>query len=141
MLTGGVDDGCWQQASVHTTADMATVLDAVALAMQAEGYSERDCFGMRLALEEALLNAVKHGHRGDPSKEVRVRYHISSGQALAEVEDEGAGFDPARVPDPLAPENLEKPSGRGLLLMRSYLTWLRHNARGNHLTLCKCRSA
>jgi serine/threonine-protein kinase RsbW len=54
---------------------------------------------------------------------------------------QGDGFDPDAVPDPLAPENLEKPSGRGLLLMRHYLTSVDFNEKGNHVTLCRCRSA
>ena len=56
-------------------------------------------------------------------------------------EDEGPGFDPHQVPDPLAPENLEKSSGRGLLLMRTYMTWIRYNECGNQVTLCKQRSS
>ena len=56
-----------------------------------------------------------------------------------EVKDEGKGFDPQRVPDPLAPVNLERPGGRGVLLMRHYMTWVRYNRRGNRVMLCKRR--
>jgi serine/threonine-protein kinase RsbW len=56
-------------------------------------------------------------------------------------EDEGEGFDPEAVPDPLASETLEKPSGRGLLLMRHCLTAVDFNGKGNRVTLCRCRSA
>ena len=56
---------------------------------------------------------------------------------LAEVEDEGPGFKPEEVPDPLALENLERSSGRGLFLMRSYMTWVRHNERGNEVTMIR----
>lgn len=116
------------------------VIDFVVATMAAEGYPPRDLFGMRLALEEAISNAVQHGHRGDPDRRIRVRYRLSAHRVLAEVEDQGAGFDPQRVPDPRAAENLGQPSGRGLLLMRSFLTWVGHNDRGNRVTLCKCRS-
>jgi serine/threonine-protein kinase RsbW len=109
--------------------------------LTAAGFTERDVFGVRLALEEAIVNALRHGHRGDPTKSVRVRCLVSPDRILAEVEDQGPGFDPEQVPDPLAPENLERPSGRGLFLMRTYMTWIRFNARGNHVTMCKCRSA
>jgi serine/threonine-protein kinase RsbW len=119
---------------------MGKVIEAIAAAMAAARYPEKDRFAVRLALEEAIVNAIKHGHRGDPTKRVRVRYQVSPNRVLAEVRDEGAGFDPRRVPDPLAPENLDRPSGRGLLLMRSYVTWLRFNERGNCVTLCKARS-
>lgn len=126
--------------SLRSMAEATPVLDGVARAMAEAGYPEKDCFGMRLALEEAVANAVKHGIRGDPSRRARVRYHIGVDCVLAEVEDDGPGFDPRRVPDPLAPENLERECGRGLLLMRSLLTWCRFNRRGNGVTLCKCRS-
>jgi serine/threonine-protein kinase RsbW len=126
---------------VQTLADILPVLVAVAAAMADEGYTERDIFGMRLALEEALVNAIKHGHRGDQTRRVRVRYHVSGAEALVHVEDEGPGFDPDRVPDPLAPENLERAGGRGLLLMRAYLTSVRYNDPGNAVTLCQLRSA
>jgi serine/threonine-protein kinase RsbW len=108
--------------------------------MAAEGYPAKDLFAVRLVLTEALANAIRHGNRNDPAKEVRVCYHVSAERVLAEVEDQGAGFDPEQVPDPLAPENLGRPSGRGLLLMRFYTTWLRFNGRGNRLTFGKLRS-
>jgi len=130
----------WQRRSLRTTAETAPVLQAIAAAMLAEGYTEKEVFGMRLSLEEALVNAVKHGHHYDPSKEVRVRFQVNAKQALVQVEDEGKGFDPHQVPDPLAPENLERAGGRGVYLMRYYMTWVRYNKKGNCLTLCKCRS-
>jgi serine/threonine-protein kinase RsbW len=119
---------------------MARLLDAVVAAMAAECYPEGDVFAVRLALREAISNAVRHGNRGDPAKAVRIRYHVTPRRVLAEVEDEGPGFDPGQVPDPRASENVERDGGRGLLLMRLYLTWVRHNGRGNCVTLCKCRS-
>ena len=134
------DGPCWHHASVQSAGEMAAVIERVATAMAAEGYPQLDLFGMRLALEEAVANAVKHGNRGDPAKSVFVRDRVTPGQTLAEVEDQGAGFDPGRVPDPLAPENLERPCGRGLLLMRSYMTWVRYNDRGNAVSLCLARS-
>jgi serine/threonine-protein kinase RsbW len=120
---------------------MARVLDAVGAATAAEGYPEGDVFAVRVALSEAISNAVRHGNRGDPAKAVRIRYHVTPRRVLAEVEDEGPGFDPGQVPDPRASENWERAGGRGLLLIRQYLTWVRHNGRGNCVTLCKRRSA
>jgi serine/threonine-protein kinase RsbW len=69
-----------------------------------------------------------------------VRYQVDAMRALAEVEDEGPGFDPRTVPDPRAPENLERPSGRGLLLMGHFATWIRYNPQGNCVALCRYRS-
>ena len=130
----------WQRRSLRSTAEIFPVIETVAAAMAAEGYTDRDVFGMRLSLEEALVNAIKHGHHYDPSKQVRVRYQVGTQQAVVEVVDEGKGFDLHQVPDPLTQENLQRSSGRGVYLMRHYMTWVRCNKKGNCLTLCKCRS-
>jgi serine/threonine-protein kinase RsbW len=131
----------WHQAHLSTAQEIADALDAVAGLMAGLGFPEKDVFGVRLALEEALVNSVKHGHRNDPTKRVSLRYKVVPDCALVEVEDEGPGFDPGQVPDPTDPDNLERPSGRGLLLMRAYTSWVRHNDRGNCVTLCKYPSA
>jgi len=125
---------------VRKTEELAPVLDGVTAAMGRRRYPEKDVFAVRLALEEALVNAIKHGNGYDPSKVVRVRFQVLTDEVLAEVEDEGPGFDPADVADPCEPENLERSCGRGLLLMRHYLTWVRYDGRGNRVTLCKLRS-
>src|SRR5688572_1034588 len=65
------------------------------------GYSEKQRFGIRLAMEEALVNAVKHGNRGDASKAIWVRYSAAEDEFTVEIEDSGSGFQPERVPDPL----------------------------------------
>jgi serine/threonine-protein kinase RsbW len=127
--------------SVQSTAEINRVIEPVTAAMAEEGYTHKDIFGMNLALEEALVNAIKHGHRGDPSLVVLVHYRVTAEETLAVVEDQGPGFDPENVADPLAPENRERPSGRGLLLMRHYLTGVRYNERGNAVTLHRQRSA
>jgi serine/threonine-protein kinase RsbW len=119
---------------------MDDVLTAILAEMADAGYGERDRFAVRLSFEEAITNALKHGNRGDPGKRVSVQWQVEDEQVLAAVEDQGAGFDPDRLPDPFAPENLEKPSGRGVLLMRYYLSWVRYNERGNRVTLCKQRA-
>jgi serine/threonine-protein kinase RsbW len=148
-LAAGVSEGPAEQPasaayrhrqSISSTKEVPGVIRVVATAMAAEGYPEKDRFGMRLALEEALVNAIKHGNHNDPTKGVRVDYRVTAEGVLVEVEDDGAGFDPRKVPDPCAPENLERPGGRGLLLMRSYMTWVRFNPRGNRVTLYERRS-
>jgi serine/threonine-protein kinase RsbW len=126
--------------NIHTTADLPLVLDPVAEAMTRLGFPNLDLFGVRLALEEALVNAIRHGNQGDPGKQVRVRYRVTADEVWAEVEDQGQGFDPAGVADPISPERLERPSGRGLLLMRHYLSSVEYNQRGNAVTLRKRRS-
>ena len=133
--------GGWQQAHLSVPHDIAPLLDTVTGLMTGLCFPDKDVFGVRLALEEALVNSLKHGHRYDPTKRVLVRYKVVHECALVEVEDQGPGFDPRQVPDPTDPANLERPCGRGLLLMRAYASWVRHNQRGNCVTLCKYPSA
>jgi serine/threonine-protein kinase RsbW len=102
-------------------------------------YSDRDVFGVRLALEEALVNAIKHGNQMDPAKSVRVFCRVNSGGIRIEIEDQGAGFVLEEVPDPTTDENLERPSGRGIMLMRAFMTSVNFNDRGNCVILEKAR--
>jgi serine/threonine-protein kinase RsbW len=133
-------DGTVLCLSVHSTADLPLVLDPVADAMDHLGFPDRDVFGVRLALEEALVNAIKHGNQANPAREVRVRCSVTAERVLAEVQDEGPGFDPTKVADPLCSEGVGRSGGRGLLLMRHYMSSVRYSGRGNAVTLCKQRS-
>ncbi len=99
------------------------------------GYSEDAIFGLNLALEEALANAVKHGNRKDPSKKVYIVHCVSPDQAYIAVRDEGEGFDPRNVPDPTQEENLEKPCGRGIMLIRAYMDEVDFNESGNEVRM------
>lgn len=101
------------------------------------GYDGDTIFAIKLAFEEAVTNAVKHGNGNDRSKQVHLRYHVSPGRVVLMVRDEGSGFRPDRVPDPTSDENLERPSGRGLMLMQSYMTKVRYSHSGNEIWLLK----
>ena len=103
-------------------------------------YSVRDVFGVRLALEEALVNAIKHGNGLDPDKTVRVNCLIEDDLLRVEIEDQGPGFNMGEVPDPTAEENLERPCGRGIMLIKSFMTNIEYNAKGNRVVLEKKRS-
>jgi serine/threonine-protein kinase RsbW len=131
----------WLHQGIRVPAEVDSVLQSVVAAMTAEDYPARDLFAVRLVLEEALVNAIRHGHGGDPAREVRVRCWGSADEVVALVQDQGPGFNTGDVPDPLSPENLDRPSGRGLLLMRAYATFLAFNARGNGLIFRRRRSA
>lgn len=104
-------------------------------------YPARDIFCVRLAIEEAVTNAIKHGNKRDASKKVFVRCLVDERRVHLVVEDEGPGFDLAEVPDPTADENLDKPSGRGIRLMQSFLTAVEYNEKGNRVTLVKERES
>jgi serine/threonine-protein kinase RsbW len=128
----------WQPEIVQSVADIARVLETItSAAMASAGFSEKESLRLRLALEEALVNAHKHGHQGDWTKPITLHYHVTDNGVVARIEDQGGGFDPTEVPDPSAPENMERPSGRGLFLMRAYMTRVCHNERGNCICLCK----
>ena len=101
------------------------------------GYSEASAFSIRLALEEGLNNAIKHGNTYDPSKVVEVHYEITPQRVLICITDQGKGFNPAAVPDPRADENLEKPCGRGIMLMRAYMDDVQYNPCGNQVRMVK----
>lgn len=104
-------------------------------------YKEREIFCIKLAMEEALVNAIKHGNQMDRSKKVHIKYSIGADSFEVHIADEGRGFDPHEVPDPLAVENLERPSGRGLLLMRYYMTEVVIHHPGNRVWMRKVRDA
>jgi serine/threonine-protein kinase RsbW len=103
-------------------------------------YSEREIFGIKLALEEALVNALKHGNQWDRAKKVHIAFHVDAERFHIHIADEGPGFDPHDLPDPTAPENLERPCGRGVMLMRSYMTEVSYNERGNFVSMTKLRN-
>lgn len=100
-------------------------------------FPPKDVFGVRLALEEALVNAIKHGNRMDPEKTVRVACRFESEKVRIEIEDQGEGFDWGHLPDPTDLENLEKPCGRGVMLMRAFLNVLEYNEAGNCVVMEK----
>lgn len=100
-------------------------------------FSEPEVFAIRLSVEEALVNAIKHGNGSDPAKKVRIEYEVDAVQVRIRIEDEGPGFDPQTVPDPTDPEFLERPCGRGLMLMRHYMSRVHFTDRGNCVEMLK----
>lgn len=108
-------------------------------AAEDHGFEGPDRFAVKLALEEALANAIKHGNNSDPAKRVTLEFAVSSDQIRISVSDEGPGFDPSDVPDPTLDENREKPFGRGVMLMRAYMNDVSFNESGNRVTLVKWR--
>lgn len=101
------------------------------------GYSSEIVFAIKLALEEALTNAIKHGNENDPDKTLTILYTVDHDRAVIMVRDQGTGFSPDDVPDPTADENLLRPSGRGLMLMHAYMTRVHFNDRGNEVWMLK----
>jgi len=105
--------------------------------LRAQNYPDDCLFAIRLALEEALSNAIKHGNHLDPAKTVTVRFAISPDEVQLIISDQGRGFDPLVVPDPTTKEHLEDPNGRGIMLMRAYMDEVSYNFQGNEVRMVK----
>ncbi len=135
-------------------------LDQQAGAMQRSDWTERMRVGV--ALHEALVNAIYHGNlevssdlrqedekhfyrlveerrRQSPYRDrrVHVRATLGRNEAVYVVEDQGPGFDPGKLPDPADPANLDRIGGRGLILIRTFMDRVEHNASGNRITMVK----
>ena len=90
-----------------------------------------------IALDEAFVNAVKHGNKNDPAKLVKITAELSPTEASFTVEDEGEGFDIREIPDPCDPANLFRTSGRGVLLIYNIMDEVEYNAQGNRVKMVK----
>jgi serine/threonine-protein kinase RsbW len=130
-----------EQRIASDTIEGREVVSKILEALKRADWTEHDLFAVHLAMEEALVNAIKHGNRRDPSKTVEVACQVAHDRMCIRITDEGDGFDPQLVPDPTDEANLEIPSGRGLMLMRCYMTSVRFNPRGNQVSMEKLRSA
>jgi len=81
----------------------------------------RTCYEVGMAVREAVANAIEHGNRAAPERKVEVELDLLPGELVVRVRDEGSGFDPNQVSDPLASANLLRTSGRGILFMREFM--------------------
>ena len=101
------------------------------------GFDEDSTFAIKLALEEAMTNAVRHGNEGDASKTVTVRYAITPEKVVICVRDEGPGFQPECIPDPTHPDRLSLPCGRGIMLMKAYMNEVEYRSDGREVRMMK----
>jgi len=126
-----------------STLDTVEVIEAKA-AEYAEkaGFDEDTASQIAMVSREAAANAVLHGNRKDPCKHVHANFSLNPERLSIRVADEGEGFDPTVVPDPLSPEGLLKPSGRGIFLMRAIMDEVnfRQLSPGAEITLVKHRN-
>lgn len=105
--------------------------------LKKRNYDQDVIFAVHLSLEEAVINAVKHGNKLDPKKIVTVEYSIDNNKVEIDISDQGNGFNPSAVPDPRLGDNLYKTEGRGLLLIRSYMDVVNYNRKGTRLHMMK----
>ncbi|MBX7173745.1 MAG: ATP-binding protein [Pyrinomonadaceae bacterium] len=120
-----------------TVSTMHAVLNYLMKRVEKLGVINPEQSNLFIALDEAFVNAVKHGNKFDANKLVRITADVSSKEARFTVEDEGEGFDVNAIPDPLDPTNLFKTSGRGVLFIYNIMDEVKYNERGNRLTMVK----
>jgi serine/threonine-protein kinase RsbW len=116
---------------------MSSVLQYLLDRLARLGLIQPDQSNLFVALDEAFVNAVKHGNKSDPSKLLRITAELSAHEAIFTVEDEGQGFDVKEIPDPCDPANLFKTSGRGVMLMFNIMDEVEYNAQGNRVRMVK----
>jgi serine/threonine-protein kinase RsbW len=100
-------------------------------------YDSGSCFAIKLAVDEAIINAIKHGNKLDPRKKVYIEATVTAEKTEIIIEDEGPGFQRDCVPDPTADENLDKCSGRGILLMEAYMDEVEYSKQGRRVRMIK----
>lgn len=102
-------------------------------------FTESECDDIGIAVTELVNNAIHHGNKDDVSKNVEITFEVNSSQLTITIKDEGTGFNPDDLGDPLAPENIMKLSGRGIFLIKNLLDDLKYdfNERGTTVTIVK----
>lgn len=131
-----------QTLRLNSTMESVEEIEAVAEKIAKEaGFDEDETFHITMAVREAAVNAVLHGNEYDPAKHVTASFEITGTDVIFTVGDEGKGVDPDSLPDPLAPENLLRGTGRGIFLIRSFMdeVHFRQLHPGTELTLIKHR--
>ena len=140
-MTGNLCLADGHRIGIHTLADLHSFIGLLLIKLERLGYTARERSGIRLALIEALVNAIRHGNGNDPSKAVRVRYDASEFQFLIEIEDDGADVAGNFEPDLNARNQRERIGGRDVFLMEHYMTWVRYDENGRCVTMCRVRGA
>jgi serine/threonine-protein kinase RsbW len=126
--------------SLSSTMESVSEVEATAEKYGAEaGLDEDERFRLTMAVREAAVNAVLHGNDYDPNKKITASFENDGKSLIISVADEGKGLDPDTLPDPLAPENLLRGTGRGIFLIRSFMdeVHFRQLHPGTELTLVK----
>lgn len=133
-----------RELALRVPSDLVLIDDAVALVLRhlEEQYPDLHSlrFNVRVALCEALTNAILYGNRADRSKMVDLTARYGPAAVEIHVTDEGSGFDHDAVPDPTLPENIQRPDGRGVFLIRRLMDEVRFNAKGNSVCMKLRRS-
>jgi serine/threonine-protein kinase RsbW len=135
-----LQDGSVEFAIPSDLSEARQVQEIIESHLRQSEFEDKEIFGIRLALEEAIVNAIKHGNQMDQDKKVLVRFRILADRFDIGITDEGPGYNPEELPDPRAEEYIERPCGRGIFLMRHYMTEVVVHPPGNCLTMSKVRN-
>ena len=128
---------CESDVRIRNDRDLVTALwERIDAAAADQDYSDASRFALRLAFEEAVSNAFRHGHAAlPPETPVTVSYCVEPDTVEISVEDQGPGFDPGAIPDPTLDENLVNPGGRGIMLIRAYMSEVSFDRGGRRLNM------
>jgi sigma-B regulation protein RsbU (phosphoserine phosphatase) len=136
---GELDRYMSNEISLELPTDVSIIEHVIKLlagcARDYRSYGPRTLVNLRVALSEALSNAIQYGNQGDRDKKVRVRASVDAWRIMVQVADEGEGFDPRQVPDPRADEAIQASGGRGLFLLRQLADEVSYNETGNAVTI------
>jgi serine/threonine-protein kinase RsbW len=128
------DSGSFEIANDREQVDRA--IDRICSCVERHPFEKASRFAIRLSLQEGIANAFTHGHKAlPPEKTIHIEYVVTKDDVTVSIEDQGPGFDPTKVPDPTLDENLEIPSGRGIMLIKAYMTDVRFNSKGNRVEM------
>jgi serine/threonine-protein kinase RsbW len=129
----------WAQCTLHRAAEVPAAVAAVLGQMPRHPFSASDGFAVQLALTEALDNALQHGNRGDPRKSVQLAFRVDPTEVALDIQDEGPGFALDSVLDPREAVGISNPRGRGIFLMRAYMTSVEYLSGGRRVWLQRVR--
>jgi serine/threonine-protein kinase RsbW len=116
------------ELSIDSNLEFVDLVSSVTKDITAKmGFDEDDASWIELAVHEAVINAIMHGNKSSPDKQVDLRFVTESGALTVFVRDHGAGFDPSTLPDPTASDNLLNPTGRGIFYMRTFMDEVEHS--------------
>ncbi|HXI21532.1 MAG TPA: ATP-binding protein [Gemmatimonadales bacterium] len=131
--------GATVQVSLRVPSDVGCIEEVVDLLMRHcctdPWFSRRLRFNIRVAVAEALANAIVAGNREDRSKSVQVQADVCGDHIRIQVTDQGHGFDPATITEPVEPAELDRPCGRGLFLIRHLVDDVSFNDQGNSICM------
>ncbi|HQX49517.1 MAG TPA: ATP-binding protein [Planctomycetaceae bacterium] len=131
----------FEAAILSTLEEAQAMQEKIVREMERLGFSTRDVFALRLVIEEALTNAIRHGNRWDGSKQVHVFCCLDDHKVRVVITDQGDGFDPAGVPDPTDEEFIGRPNGRGISLMQTYMNLCQYSNGGRRITIERQRNS